>query len=589
MLMISLIWLNCTGENEHSIGAVNSLETFRDVYRTADDLIGQITKGFDYYGNNHNYVPLSSLKHHRDILDKQIDNFESIESTFLKFSNKETEEKERLDALRDSRHHFKTASDEAEQTISLLKEIAQKTEKNIDDFQNQFEPQKNLVHRRIESFKHNIENSVVFDLHSLLGSLTTLAFLQNPAGIAIAGTEIVYDISENYQKIEDDRGYRVKKDYLLSKMQKLEGDIVSVSDLSEKTKKLNNGKIQIDKPGSNKLIVEEKNLSDFLDQFSYKFPETSESLKQAFMDYVNLVLARNEKIVYYNNVITLIIKNYNTIENLNRERSILNEENLKRYSPSLPAFTTLMNNIYDIAQAQVMERLYLTERAFLFWGLSYSKPVSKLFSGCDIPAINCALLKESQSSILSAYSDAIEIYGIDAQAFPAKKRAKKGIIWELTKDQINTFIEGYQGEYSVMFKIPPVRKDSQKDSNPFTPLTNVRITKVRAWIDGATTSDNELSVIISHTGKETIIDKRDYSFDFYHDPRKVIFKYNTQHGGIIEDGDIGHAENDSNYALIGPFTFWEISIKAKDNKGMDLSKVSAIRIEFYGTNYTFNN
>ncbi len=572
--------------NEKNIGAINSVGIFKNIYKTADSLLGQIRNGDDYYGNSYNFVPLASFSFYSKILDKQINDFGVIENTFLHFFNVNCEEQERLQDLRAARSYLKQIKQEADSQIKSLKARVENTAKEIAALQNQYEAKKEIVKQKMEEFKDAMESSWYFDLKSLFSSLTTLAFLgASTTGWVIAGSEISYSIYEGAKQVTDDRGVPVQKDYLVSKIKAVEGDLDSKS-LSEQYKKLDDGTIEIDDPGANKLIAEQNKVNSFLEDFYMKFPDKTKALKDAFQDYVNLILTRNNKIIYYNSMITLIIKDNCTIKASQQKREILNEENLRQYQPILSAFTTLMRDLYYTAQSQVMKSLYLTERAFRFWSLSDEKPVTKILNGKKIPNINIALLKEAQSTILQSYAKTVENYGMNAQVFPANEE-KNGVFWQLAKSDVDTLKEEDDGEYSVMFQIPTATEDSKKEENVFAGFADVRLTKVRVWIDGIETSDNELSLTNTHTGNEKIVSRNDDEFSFRHESKKISFKYNWKNKEIFEDGDIGYKDKEAIYALVGPFTWWHLIIRNNDNKGLDLSNMTGVRLEFCGTNYAF--
>jgi len=326
-------------EHEASIGAVDSIATFKNIYNTANDLLGQIKKGSDYYGNSYNYVPLASKEFYQKILDEQIENFRYIETDYFQFIDAERKEEDRLNNLRNAISHLNYVSTNANNDIDSLKARALSTEVEIKNLESQFQAKRDLVNKRLEEFKEKLESSFNLDIKSLLSSLTTLAFLkESPAiGFLNAGADIGYNIYEGATTVKNDEGITVQKDYLINKVEVFQGDISS-KNLDEQSKKLDDGSIKLDDPGANKLIVEEKEINKFLSDFYVKFPAPTKMLKNAFQDYTNLVLARNNKVVYYNAIITLIIKNHNIIKDCDQKKALLDEENLRLYKPSLPCF-----------------------------------------------------------------------------------------------------------------------------------------------------------------------------------------------------------------------------------------------------------
>jgi archaellum component FlaC len=564
--------------NEASFAALSSIASLKSIFNSANDLLGQIKHGSDYYGNSYNYVPLASFDFYKNILDGQINSFGSIEESFLVFTNTSEEESKRIDELKKSRASISRIESEADNQIQDLKIRIKDAESQINDLQSKFSQKKQQVIDSLKSLEHEIERSFYLDIKSLLSSLTTLAFLsESPAGWAIAGSEIAYDISQGVNSVENEQGIAINKNYLVRQLKGFEGDLTS-GGLDEESKKLNTGIIELDDPGANKLLVTQKQLYSFLDQFYSKFSSIKD-FENLFSEYVNLVLERNNKVVYYNAMVTIVIKNNNIIKDAKLKIDSINDKNLDLYKPDLPAFTSLMNDLYLEAQSQVMSSLYLTERAFHFWGLTKESILAKLLQGKTIIDINKALLEVAKSSILSAYEKVVENYGGNAQKFP-KNENDKGKLWELKQSDIETLkVADYEGNYSVLVNVPI-------DDMLFSPFSSIRLTNIRVWIEGATVDDNIMVLNITHTGNETITNQDKYQFIFNHNPKTLNFIYNLKNLSILEDGDLGYGKHNK-YALVGPFTWWNIKIKSSDNKNLDLAKLSKVTLEFRFENYSY--
>ena len=115
---------------------------------------------------------------------------------------------------------------------------------------------------------------------------------------------------------------------------------------------------------------------------------------------------------------------------------------------------------------------------------------------------------------------------------------------------------------------------------------------MRAWVEGAKTSNGRLRVRITQSGREEIVSTDGNVFRFNHDPVSKIFEYDIETKEIKEDANFGIGQNDGKvdkiYAAIGPFSDWQIQILAKDNLGLDLSGATMVTLEFHITNYVFN-
>jgi hypothetical protein len=115
------------------------------------------------------------------------------------------------------------------------------------------------------------------------------------------------------------------------------------------------------------------------------------------------------------------------------------------------------------------------------------------------------------------------------------------------------------------------------DTNPFAAMAEVRLTHIRCRAKGMVTSDNIHCIEITHTGSETFVTEDGVDIQLHHNPVTVPCTYNAKTGKQTGDGAL-----DKDHRMIGPFCQWMINIPAS-NKGLDLSGLKSIEIEFEGT------
>jgi len=146
------------------------------------------------------------------------------------------------------------------------------------------------------------------------------------------------------------------------------------------------------------------------------------------------------------------------------------------------------------------------------------------------------------------------------------------------------------------FTVPPPAKNSTKADNPFWDYCNVRLKRVRAWVDGI--SDGLVEIRLRHKGDELVRAPDKSLVPFVHTFTEGRFKYeagklawdSTGHVANPDvamkhgiDGDFplvrieGDTENFPYLKNIGPFTDWEIEVLDGDK-----SKINAIYLEFHG-------
>jgi hypothetical protein len=147
------------------------------------------------------------------------------------------------------------------------------------------------------------------------------------------------------------------------------------------------------------------------------------------------------------------------------------------------------------------------------------------------------------------------------------------------------------------FTVPPPGKDSTAADNPFADYCNVRLKRVRAWVDGI--SSGFIDIQLRHKGDELVRAPDKSLVPFVHTYTEGRFKYDAgklswdsaghyvtnpdvvlSHG-IDGDFPLVRVEGDEgNFPYlknIGPFTDWEIKVLAGDK-----SKINALYLEFHG-------
>jgi hypothetical protein len=110
------------------------------------------------------------------------------------------------------------------------------------------------------------------------------------------------------------------------------------------------------------------------------------------------------------------------------------------------------------------------------------------------------------------------------------------------------------------------RHRSTKHPSPFYGMADVRITRVWVWVEGARTSDNELTVLLTQLGQETIVNLQNQALEFVHSEvgTRLVYDINTK--VVRSGGDIRLPE--SKYAAVGPFGTWVVKVLTRDNRGL---------------------
>jgi hypothetical protein len=321
-----------------------------------------------------------------------------------------------------------------------------------------------------------------------------------------------------------------------------------------------------------------------------QFPTTPQGvmdLVEALKDYVGAVTARNSKILEYNACVNLIAQYQMNQQQIEGRRAALTDQVIEGLAADNVAMCAFISQGYYQARDNVLRLMDLTGRAYRFWALTDSDPFSQTFEGNTPPELNSTVLTVASNNFTEAYSTAVGNVG-KGEPFPASDD-ESGLMYTISGQALDFFRKGTP--LIVGLHDSYVTKSSTYKSNgtPFLGMSNIRISRVRAWVNGATTTSGRLLVTITHNGTENIVRADSTVFAFSHNPLTENFTYWTANNQIFQDTVFAVADTGSDelIAAVGPFTSWTITIDPKFNSGLDLSLVESVTLEFHGVSGAF--
>jgi hypothetical protein len=571
----------CYQEKESTIGSGNSINLLQNIYTSSDNLLTQISNGMDFFGNDSSQVPLASYTYYKNLLDDLITKFSIIEQTYNTYYTNLAINKATIADIKAARDNQEQILSNTKLNITQLTTLIKQTASTIDGYQKLLPLKKDVLEQGIKDFSDKLQGYIKFDPTKLMAAFSNVAMCPESKLMWVAQASSF--CLDGVINITNDQGFNVNRDYLVSQIKAVKKGLDS---LVEGYSQIQDGTIDIDDPGAAKLIMEEDAFNQTVKDFYNDFPDDLDHIRDLFKDYIDTVTVRNNQILAYNAILLLLQQNYQLLDQTNQKISFYNDEALSTMNPNLPELTAFMSQIYYSSRSIAMKTLYNAARAFKFWALSDDDILAEAYNHKTLPEINTAVLEQAQITILDCYDTAVENIGNNPNHF-------KGIKLTINDDGIINSLK----QFGFAFvNIPVVVKETQKTPQiPFAGMANVRLDTVRVWVKGATTDDNILQVNITHTGMENITSTLNNSYLFSHNPRNTTFKYNlNQEDGItsiVEDGSIGGTENadgtygtSDTYALIGPFTTWQITINSDWNENLNLENVTEITMEFDGIN-----
>ncbi|MFC4778058.1 hypothetical protein ACFO9Q_14750 [Paenibacillus sp. GCM10023252] len=563
--------------HEAAIGAIGAIGQLRAIHDEAVRYLYQLRQGQDMFGYDNSDVPLGSFHFYNNLLNELITNFGLLEADYAEYFQALAANTAHIDKIKRARDRQASLIATAEAQLTTLRSQAVKTARIIDGYQAELPSLKRTLEDKIEELKEQIRVHFDFNFDTIFQSLTSLAFA--PESKLMILNEASQFLYQGTMEVTDDKGEPVRKSYIVRQLKSVKA---SIDTLQEGFQALDNGTLAPDDPGAAKLVAAEQDVEQFFNDFYDQFPQSLDDLKTAFRAYIDKVQERNNQILTYNAIVLLLYKNLQIIDSANARTAALNEDTLDAMSPDLPDLVTLISELYYAARNQVMEMLDLTSRAYRFWALSDQSLTSEVYAGRSLPELNHTALVGAMNTILGKYQQAVENFGTNHDRFPPHDN-QRGKIIDVPAEQVELFKDLKQ----LMIRIPV-------DHPVFAGMANVRVQNVRVWMTGIhpAAADDTVTIRITHTGKEQMVSSAQDVYTFKHEPVNKIFIYHTKTQEIMEEANFGVEQSDggttNEYAALGPFTTWHISIDPDDNPGIDLSSVSQIQIEFHGTNYAFD-
>ncbi len=570
-------------ENEKSYGAINAVDSLFDIFMQVTQLAAQLRHGRSCFGYEADHVPLASFTYYENLLDKTLPNFKELEASYKDYFTALKENQASTSQIKAARSRYHETINTAGQQLKSLTAQSAATGRVISGYQVILPPLKKQLLEKIGKFEEAIRKYFEFDLFIMVDIVSSIASgSASEVDVLSELGDFLYDDTSG--KIADDSGLEVDKKKLVKQVKAVQGNLES---LKEGYQCLDNGTLQADDPGAGKLLAQADKLKECFSAFYEKFPHELDDLKKGFERYINKVVARNNQIITYNATVALMRKNRQKIVGARARIEKLNDQELENLKPNLPDMVSFMSALYYSARFQVMATLDLMGRAFRLWALSNKNPLTQAYEGKTPREISHTVLLAARNAVLSSARSAVENFGTNHSRFPVHAD-QQGIIHQLPKSQVDLFKETKQ----LMVHLPVATNTTGRDESEFSGMANVRVSKVRVWLDGVKTDNDELRLEITHTGEEHIADKMGEVFRFVHEPVKKMLSYTISSKVPNEEADFCVEQQTSFgdlalYAALSPFTTWHIEVKEHQNKNLDLSGVTDIQLEFHGTNYAF--
>lgn len=500
-------------------------------------------------------------------------------------------------------------------------------ESQIQQYTPPLEAMRLSIQDQVATLVDEINSSWNFNPTDIINGITQL--LQTPDEL-VAGMGIFAGLYNSFTAVEADDGTDVNKQYVVKQFASAGDDL---GKLNEAVNLTADGTYSVSDPGAAKLLITEKTLNDLIDKFSSALdPKKVKDIHSTLHQFASLAKRRNAAVLKYNTTAIMLVKALQSLKYFTHKIGALSSQKIMSDAHRGSLLLFQFKTFNDMC-ATAYELIYEAAGSMQFWKLDSNAqvdpplPSGGFDSGNTVEQIKSYVegLSNSFTSWLSSYSENPGLIFPNPSSPPGQSAG--GIPWFLSQDQVSE-LRDYKAkdlssstdeqEYQVMFALPaptPQSTDASdsSDYNPFTGYANVRLDQVLVWLLGATVKPDQdtqqcrLSLEISHLGDDSIVkDNGETTLNFMHSATHLKFVYdptnvtswaaaqktnpitvqNLDSGGEGAGRDSARTERQLSVAPIGPFATWILTVKERENNGLDLSKLTGICLEFWGSAHT---
>jgi hypothetical protein len=568
--------------------------TLSNVNAEASAIAGRMTQALDFYGHAANWVPMASYTVYAQSVSDMVSSMKTTESAVTSYwqnwSDQQTLVTQLQSALTSAASHLSHL--QSQRTAAAA--AAQTTLEAVDSADTAMNDQHAILLARIADLESTLEviaqeqigEQCVFD--NLIKGLNLIATVsgQKAFGTAAKVAGAIQGLIPGASG-----GTGAATEAAVQKIDVLGTTVATLPEAVTAAYDSASGPIITEQdPNAYKLLQEQSQFDDLVASFT-SVTGAAQPAIDAMNLYVTLVQQRNADVLTYNAAICEL----NTLDaEIAQTQALQNQASdaIAATDPQLPSMVAFISRLYEDEKWRLIRQFYLAFRALSFWALNtdyasfYSNGTFQLSS---LDEISAASLGDYESAMEGAWTSALENFATPASVFPATGNPT-GIT--VTIDNVDV-IAALKQNYDVHFTIPAVTPQTTEAESNFSGFANVRLFKARPWITGATTTGGaNVRVTLTHLGRETIVDTSGNAFVFTHAAIAKDFVYQPGAAPVIsEEPDFGYVETgnsdpslNATYALVGPFTTWRVTV---DRSTADLSNVTSIVMEFFGSNASF--
>jgi hypothetical protein len=362
------------------------------IHTTATNLLILLSRGWDYFGNAENYVPLGSPKVYLEQFKEAVGLLEKREQTYL--------------AYRQNLDDKKSVSGQRTAAVTAAKADIENKEQYIDDLKADL---RDYVDVKIRNADDKIKGSQQALIHALkdLGSWVETCFgltpqdaaecLFNLAFVNSEFTAFTTLVSESIKladkaqnTIPNDDGQAVSRKHMLLRVDRFSKRLSKLDEAWETiqsvTKSGDPELVALQDPDAYRLLVEQNDFNNLLQQFYTK--DTAREAMSAMDAYVEEVQRRNATLVEYNIRVTEYLRAAGEYRATVAQKNQIETLQSDAADPNFHAEAAFASALYNRMRETCIRIAYDACRAYRFWSLKPDRALYETFKLGSPGAIN---------------------------------------------------------------------------------------------------------------------------------------------------------------------------------------------------------
>lgn len=516
--------------------------------------VRRLELGLDAYGNPPTFIPMMTYKAYEDYTGRWLESARRAESLYQSYINEAREQSERMEDLKNAINDLDMLLANLQQNLINNTKASNALQDDIAKDLVSVQQSGGALMHAANDFKQAVENHSQCGLGDILKAASALVAIGTGGVGAIAAVGVTIDAIRTTTKKEDgkdkDKGFSEYFSGIAKESKVVVGKINDISKAYQELKGvLSDGPSVLVPSDEAKILAEKDQILKTIEEFK-SLPEATE-YKQAIDKYMNLVLARNQKILDHDALALQAGELQNVMEQARKDMDTLKTRITKTNNPALPEFRDFMERILDLYKTELVRGLSYAHRALAYLSLTDQEFTVKRES--------VAFLEYTYRLLDQRLLRADEERGRDHQILRlGNKMAQFSLKSLLDGEELNMF----RNRKAVDFIIP-----EEKLSDYY----HVYATKVRPVFHG-TSSETTPAIRLIHSGNAKFHDKQGLTKTFTHTARTTI-AYHAEADGA----SLGQSHE---FISLSPYGPWRIDLDLRSNKDISFEELEDIVLEF---------